>query len=344
MKTRFQKSLILILFILSTTSLFTGCNYHFSVRSEPTLKKEDAKEFTLEKTAVDTIKQIDIQTRNADIELIPSDKFYVEINYLYWEEQPEYSLEDGKLLFNDKDAFPNSYSISFNPDNQIKIYLPENAPLKDLEIDSSSGDVSLTSFVADDADVNIAYGDLTIENAAAAKMKINLASGDSSITDFQFGDLEFASSYGDSDFTDINTGTSRLPENVTFNDVRIESSSGDIMLDKLVCSSIKLRDAYGNIQCKEINSDRLDSTLSSGDFTINSSNIMDLSVEDSYGDADLGLTGSESDYSLDLSTSYGSIKVGDKKYEDQLRQDNGGDRQLSANLSSGDITIRFENK
>lgn len=344
MKINFRKILAITIFFACSVGFMTGCSYHFSFSSGPALKKEDAKEFTLEKTAAEAINCIDIQTRNADIDFISSDKFYVEINYLYWEEQPEYSLEDGRLFFSDKDAFPDSYSINFNPDNSIKVYLPVNAALTDLEIDSASGNVSLMNFVADDAEVNLAYGNLTIENAAAAKASINLASGDSKLTDFQSGNLEFASSYGDSDFTDINTGDPRLSEDITYNDVRIESSSGDIMIDKLDCNSIKLRNSYGNIRCKNINANQLDSTLSSGDITLSKSDILDLSVEDSYGDADLSMSGSEADYSLDLSTSYGGIKVGDKKYEDRLKQDHDGARQLTANLSSGDIRIHFENE
>lgn len=340
MRIGLRKSLSILLITGITLVSLTGCSYSFSINSGEVLKKEDAKEFTVEKTAADSITQIDISTRVGDVELIPSDQFYVEINYLYWDQEPEYSLKDGKLSFDDSDTIPNSYSINFDLDNTIKIYLPDNAPLKSLKIDSSSGDVALSGFVADDMDVDIAYGDLAMEKAAAADAKINLSCGDSTFNDFQSGILDFVSSYGDAYFTKINTGDSRLPSTDT--EISIKSSSGDISLDSVNSLSITLIDSYGDVSCTGIIADTLSSELSSGDFKFNNSDVKKIKVENSYGDADLGLLGEEADYAMDLNTSYGSITVGDQSYEDHFQKDTAGNRMLDASLSSGDITVKFE--
>ncbi|GEM_PF-646422 len=339
-----QKCVTITLSFILMVVFLTGCSFSFTLPSTTVLKREDAKEYIVEKTATETITKIDINTRIADVVFVPSDNFYVEINYLYWEEQPEYSLVDGKLYFNDSHALPNSYSLNYSLNNQITIYLPADAALDSLSVDTSSGDVSLLGFVAKDLKVDIAYGDLILEQAAAVKSRIDLSCGDSDITDFQTGILDFDSSYGDSDFTDINTGNLKLPTDVIFDDFSVNSSSGNITINGLTCNTVTIKDSYGDVNCTDVHADDLKSDLSSGDIDISESDLTEIRLNNSYGDAELSLLGEESDYSLNLTTSYGDIQVGDKNYDDHFKVDNDGERKLSASLSSGDITVNFDNQ
>jgi hypothetical protein len=191
------KEAAIVLFAVLIGSFFTGCGFHYDFSfSTKTLKKEDAKEFIIEKTKVDKLDKISIDTRIANVELIPSDDYYVEIDYLYWDEEPEYSAENGELYFDDSDAFPDSYSINFNLRNYIRVYLPEAAAFTDVRLDNSSGDITAEGFAADTLSVNVSYGDLTMKNASSGKCDINLSSGKSRISDFYTDDLDFKNSYG----------------------------------------------------------------------------------------------------------------------------------------------------
>ena len=344
MMKRFQKSIIVVLFLIFSISVLTGCEYSIHVGPTHVLKKEDAKKFTIKKTSEDTIKQIEINTSIADVELIPSDSYGVEINYLYWEEAPQYKLEDGKLYFNDAKCIPNSYSVNFNLNNTIKVYLPKNAPLENLEVDNSSGDVYLSSFVAHDMNVTISSGDLTLEQAAAVNAEVDLSSGDSDITDFQVGKMDITCSSGDLDFTNMNAGESLLSKDITYDDFSVDASSGDITINGLNSGSISLSDSSGDINCKGLKADRFDTELSSGGISVLRSDLGNIELDSGYGDIDLGLIGSATDYSLDLDTSSGKITVDNKDYDDHLTLDKNGDRKISAELSSGDINISFENK
>lgn len=343
MRLGIKRGVTTALFILFSGALLTGCGVHFTIGSGThMLHKEDAKEFSVEKTDVDAISLIDIQTDYAKVELIPSDSFSVEIDYLYWEDEPEYSIKDGKLKFDDSDCFPEAISINFDLENTIKVYLPSNANLDHLLVSDACGDVDLSSFVAKEMDIKVAYGDLTIEKAAAAEAEITLSCGYSKITDFQVGNLDFKNSYGDADFTNINTGDALLPANVSYDKFDISMSSGDVTMKALNCDCISIDNSYGNITCQEVISGDFDSELSSGDFEVTKSDLKDVNVDNSYGDVELDLIGSAKDYSLELSTSYGNIKVGDKSYEEEFNQDNDGAKKITADLSSGDIDINFK--
>jgi DUF4097 and DUF4098 domain-containing protein YvlB len=299
-------------------------------------------DFNIEKSVVDPITQIVIHTGMAEVELIPADDFYVEIDFMYWEEEPEYSLKDGKLYFDDSDAFPNSYSINFNLDNSIKIYLPEDADLSSLVINNSSGDVSLAGFAAEDMTVTVSYGNFTMKEAAAAEADITLSSGSSKISDFQVGEMDFTNSYGNAKFTNINTGNPLMTEDVTYDSINITMSSGNVNILGLNSSSVDISNSYGDVTCEEVVADEFEAGLSSGNFELLQSDINDIDVKDSYGDVTLNLAGPASDYALDLNTSYGKIKVGDKSYEEHLIVENDGTRTILADLSSGDVKVSFK--
>jgi len=310
--------------------------------STNTLKRADGIEFTVDKEVVDSITKIDINTGMAEVELIASDNFYVEINYIYWEEAPKYSLKDGILTFDDSDCFPNSYSINFNLDNTIKIYLPEAAALTKLNIENSSGDVILAGFTTEYMNVKVSYGNFTMKEAAAAEADITLSSGNSRMTDFQVGRLDFTNSYGNAKFTNINTGAALLPDGVTYEEFKLTMSSGNVNINCLTSSSIGIRNSYGDVTCKEVTADEFDLDLSSGRLVVDKADLQNIDVNNSYGDVTLNLIGSEKDYSYDLSTSYGKINVGNSSYDDHLSKDNDGSRSVNADLSSGDVEINFQ--
>jgi DUF4097 and DUF4098 domain-containing protein YvlB len=119
-------------------------------------------------------------------------------------------------------------------------------------------------------------------------------------------------------------------------------SSGEADINGLKTNSIDISNSYGNITCKNIIAEESDFELSSGNLDISDADLQKADINNSYGNVTLSLLGTESDYSLDLSTSYGRIKVGTKSYEESLNVDNGGTRDISARLSSGDIKIRFK--
>ena len=341
MKKYLQRLIVTLLFILVSGMLFTGCGLRYVVGTNY-INKADAKEFKVEKAVVDPITSIEVHTGTSEVELIESDNYYVEIDYLYWEEEPEYTVKDGRLYFDDSNAFPNSYSINFNLHNTIRIYLPEAAALKDLSIQNASGDVSIAGFVANDVEVTVSYGDFTMKNAAASDADITLSSGTSKISDVQIGKLDFTNSYGNATFTNINTGDSKLPEGVAYDRLDLTMSSGDVDINNLQVGSIDINNSYGDITCKEVIAEEFTADLDSGNFDLSKADLRVLDINNSYGDITLDLLGPEEDYSMDLRTSYGKIKVGNSNYDENYSKDSNGARSLNADLSSGDIIVTFK--
>jgi DUF4097 and DUF4098 domain-containing protein YvlB len=307
------------------------------------LKLSEAKEFTVEKSAVEPLNEIQINTRLADIEILPGDDYYVEINYFYWEDEPEYSLEDGILTFDDEDSIPESYSISFNLHNTIKVYLPKEALVERIDADTSSGDILAQGFTAMNALLDTSYGGLTVEDAAAVNASFTLSSGNSKVKNFTAGELNYTNSYGSAEFNNVNTGDILLPDNTSYENFHATLSSGSCNITGMNFKSMDITNSYGNITCEDITAEELDMSLSSGNLEVSKADLKNADVSNSYGDVTMFLIGTEEDYRLDVGTSYGDVTVGNDTFDGHLQRENDGSREIKADLSSGNIKITFQN-
>lgn len=180
-----------------------------------------------------------------------------------------------------------------------------------------------------------------MKQAAATEAEISLSSGSSKISDFQTSNLEFSNSYGDSTFTNINTGEKLFLTDMNYEDVNISMSSGKLKITNLKISNVDISNSYGDVILDKVIADKLRSSLSSGNLDISEADLKKIDLDNSYGDVTLELIGSDTDYSLDLNTSYGEIRIGNNKYEDHYDTNYEGPRKINADLSNGDIRIRF---
>jgi DUF4097 and DUF4098 domain-containing protein YvlB len=342
---KYLRHILILTSFLITVSLLSACGFSYRYRhhySTNRLDRDDAIQFEIKKTEVEPITKVDILCRTADVELIPSDKFFVEIDYLYWDQEPEYSLQNGIFYFNDSKSLPNNYSINFNLHNIVRIYLPQNSSFQRINIENASGEVSVAGFIAEKLDITVSYGDLSIKKAAAIDAEVTLSSGTSKISDFEVGKLDYRNAYGNAHFTDINTASSVLPEDSTHDQFQVTMSSGDVKIDGLNCKNIGLSNSFGDITCDKITAEDLDLELSSGRAEINGADILSTDINNSFGDVDITMVGEATDYNLDLDTFSGKIKVDGKSYDNHLRLNNNADRNLTAKINSGDIKVDFE--
>lgn len=342
MKQYIRQRIILIALLLTACTVLCGCGFSYVINSANQLERADAKEFNLDKTEVPSITRIEIHTRIADVEFIQADSFAVEINYLYWDREPDYELKDGELYFDDSDSFPESYSINFNLHNTIRVYLPKDSAMEYVSIKNASGDVDITGFVTEDLDVTVSYGNFTMQEAGASDADITLSSGTSKISDFNAGTLDFINSYGNARFTNINSVNFSLPGGSAAEEVKISMSSGSVDIDGMYAQDVDIRNSYGDVTCDRIQADTAEFNLSSGDLLLKHGSIERTEVKNSYGDVTMRLPGPASDYALDLDTSYGKLKVDGDNYEEHVERSGNGSKSIKANLSSGDVIVDFE--
>lgn len=161
-----------------------------------------------------------------------------------------------------------------------------------------------------DLDLDASSGDITV-NGVNIEGRIDLSSGSMQIRDTESKDLELSASSGH-----INL------ENADLKELSLDVSSGDINLKSCKIDKIKGDSSSGEMTFDDIKADKIDLNSSSGDIVLN-------------------IRGDEEDYSFDIDTSSGDIKIGDKKMEDRYESGSNKSKSIKTETSSGDVNISF---
>ena len=163
----------------------------------------------------------------------------------------------------------------------------------------------------EDLDLVVSSGDITI-NGINIDGRIDLSSGDININDSEGKDLEITTSSGCITIA-----------NAEYKKLRFDVSSGDVKITDSGIDKLKGESSSGYQTFDGLKTDEIDLRASSGDIT-------------------LTIDGDEDDYSFDIDTSSGDIKVGDKKMEDDYESGDGKKGSIKIDTSSGNVTVNFK--
>lgn len=138
-----------------------------------------------------------------------------------------------------------------------------------------------------------------------------------------------------------------VPKGTALENINIHSSMGDVTLDTINCTYVNIDQDMGDIDIREskVNGDvEVDNRM--GDIKFAGQVLGNMKVDDAMGDIKLLLNGSEAEYSYDLSTSMGDIKINGESSSDGVggREKGGANSaayHIEASDSMGDIKLEF---
>lgn len=162
-----------------------------------------------------------------------------------------------------------------------------------------------------DLDLEASSADITV-NGVSIEGSIDVSSGDVSINRTKGEDLKLTSSSGHIDLA-----------NAEYEKLNVEVSSGDISF-------------------KDCGIDELECSSSSGEMTFDDLDADNIDVKASSGDIVLNIIGKEDDYSYDIDTSSGNIKIGSRKLDGDYQTEDDKSKSIKAETSSGNVTISFK--
>ncbi len=257
------------------------------------------------KMEVEPFTEFDIKLKDADLEIIPSDGYYLqyELNDL---KAPVYGAEDGVFTFlqgkNQEKSFNGqSYYLWIGKEGLgwkeeqkkecVKLYLPKDAVIERATVWEDDGDLTAGAIHMKDLDVNLGYGgNFTLDSWEGDALDVYLKSGDFQVN----GGLHGAQS------------------------CRIESS-------------------HGNFAGGELTAPEASVTLENGSMSLGkAARDMVLTAEVQYG-VTLGLEGKLDDYNFFLEAQRGELQVPWAENELIFRDDSTGresvNRQDNAELA-----------
>ncbi|ATP39883.1 hypothetical protein CSE16_07340 [Solibacillus sp. R5-41] len=232
------------------------------------------KTFVSQSYELDKFTKINISNEHSDIEILPSDRFSLEIS-AFETSDVTYVVKADTLTVKSRNKNENAMTIGLGPfkSPSIKIYVPKDVLLSNITVDSSFGDVNLQQLNYEQLNLDVRHGDISFNNIEAGYTEINNAFGDLTLHQFSSDSLVIESEHGDIDVTgELNGKTT------------ISSSFGDVglrLLNKKSDLGFVLSTFFGDLTVNDKDSGTKLSQLHEGN------NQLEVSL--SHGDLELSL-------------------------------------------------------
>ncbi|WP_102273117.1 DUF4097 family beta strand repeat-containing protein [Cytobacillus massiliigabonensis] len=276
------------------------------------IKKEDRinEEFSLP-----SFKNMKVDFKDADIEIIPSNEYKLEIERLKWTEVKHEVVNDTLVLTGEHQKSDSIFlmNLSFKniPKPFIKIYVPKDAKFSDISLVNKFGDIRLVEMAVD-------------------KMDINANDGDIEIKDFQSNELTIENGFGD--ITGSNVKTAKL---------QVEMNDGDAVFKELEAASADVNNKFGDITFRELTSQGLTMKSNDGDIEIQGKLLGNSVIHSSFGDIDLKLSNKESELSYSIRNQFGDISINDNHFEAKATNKANTENKLDIVSNDGDVQVDF---
>ena len=235
-------------------------------------------DYVLERTQTGTLSRLELDLKNADLQIASGEEWTVEYVLDGWYSEPVYSVENGTLTLQEGSYVDRGdYRISFGFGGSdwmyagekvarspyVKITIPENARLDSVNICSGSGKVSIEKNLRADT-VSIDTGD---------------------------GDVRLDGWTGDT--------------------LRVENEYGELVAGTLNGEKVNIYGENGPLQIGLLKTDTTVIEAEYGDVDADVDGPQNLEVRSSDGEVRLGLSGTMEDYGVSLYSEYGTIRVPD---------------------------------
>ena len=272
--------------LLVVVGVLTGAQrgVYFDKGGIKVLKSGD--EFEYEKSDIENVKDIDIDINNARVEFKASqnDKFGIKISLCDNSAEPYINIDNGKISVEQKSRFY-VFNISFdlwdlfsNKTNVITVYIPKNAKLDSVCVDTSNGAIDIQQdFNTDTLEICTSNGKITVNGVTCSK-KTELKTSNGAIdcngkfnTDTYFktsnGRIDASGSYKGKTYIKTSNGAIEFStsESEKSYNIDADTSNGSIRVN-----GIKVDDDYRQIQTDAAN--KLEVDTSNGSVTMNFGN------------------------------------------------------------------------
>ncbi len=260
-------------------------------------------------------------------------------------------------------------SSPWQRDEYLTVYLPQDAVLKDVTLQSESGSVSGSSITADSLKLTAEFGNVTLDGITCADAYIQMESGGLELTGYSNGNLTVKNDFGNSVLKDISAkdmtaevesgnfsaentsadnltltqefGMASLTNAAIAKAATVTSESGDIELNGFSANTLSLDNSFGSVSAKDVTADTCTFQLESGDCKIDEFDTRDTTVESQYGNVTFTLTNPILGYFLDLDTEFGEIKINREKMGEKYKTLDAktSEQKLVIKCESGTITL-----
>ncbi|WP_324825887.1 DUF4097 family beta strand repeat-containing protein [Sinanaerobacter sp. ZZT-01] len=123
--------------------------------------------------------------------------------------------------------------------------------------------------------------------------------------------------------------------------LQIRAETGDVNLANGSADRAELELDLGKLTTNEWNTKGLVAELSSGEANLEGRFLGEINVDCELGSITLGVTGKEEEYSYELETELGSIRLNGDKIDNKTNKTNAVENKINLKTNAGDINLNF---
>ncbi len=277
--------------------------------------------------SADNIKNLTIESKSDDVEIIPSTDGKIGFDY-YESKHKKYIINQQGTTLEIKQDIKPYYSLHFidfqfgrfksQMPRKLTVYLPEGINFEQFKLKDSYGDVkTYTVISAKNGEFNIDCGDIDMNDQNFENLKIDMDYGSAIVNNLACDNLTFENDNG----------------NITFDGLNAKQADFSLDYGKLSLSNATVQDAVtvengnGNVNFNNIKSGKTDILLRYGDANINGLDSDNFNIMDSNGDIKVsGLVGNSE---CVVKNSYGDIDIEDSELKKSDVRANNGEINIS---------------
>ena len=277
-----------------------------------------------------SFRNVNVDVGFSDVEFVSSNAFGIEINS--GNAEFNWSLENDTLSITIIRRSGVHMSFNFLPimRDYVKIFVPPDAMLDTVTVQTRSGDVRIGGIQAASVEVNSSTGDIRLNDISSDYLQVGSSSGDI-----------IGSSINAKDFIcNARTGDGRL-QAINAERFSAERTSGDLTITGGELNMVSITVRTGDITLNGITSSGLNVQATSGDIRLSGDFSGESIIQARTGDVRVSTSRERDDYSFDLSARSGTIRFDGERLRGDIKSSPIQENHIDITTTSGDINVSF---
>lgn len=257
--------------LLALVGYFSGGKWSFVLTDEG-IQLPESNKLVNNSYKLDDFTNLNVINHYGDVEIVTSDRYALETNVMK-DDDVTYSMKDNTLTVETKVKKKNGFQFGFGSFGtpSIKIYVPSDAKLKTVALNSNFGDTTIRGLNYQELSLIEDFGDILFKDTTGDKTEITQSFGDMKLQQFSSNGFVVESEHGDinidgtlngqstitSDFGDATLHLQNKKNELGF---ELQTDFGDLIVDN--------EDRNSKVSQSYIGENQLKATISHGDLQL----------------------------------------------------------------------------
>lgn len=330
--------LLIVGLVLMAVGFFCGAKVSVYVTSQGVILEDGSLNQRTE-NQLEPFQNLDIQLENAELRLIPSDHYGIDMCYYNKQYNPQFLLKDGTLTVRDnrQEDRDGSGWVLMNIDllwnsrrNTVDIYYDASQKLEKVEINDGTGTVWIDGLQAGELTLDNDIGDITVKNMELGRLTLHQDIGLLIMKNNRI------------DHTELNKNTGELSvDQLIGQELKAEVEIGGMNFTACELEHAELDCALGDAAMRQWSSNGLKVTSGNGSVDIQGHLGGENRIDSNLGDVDIETDMPDAQYSLDIQTALGTITVDGAESAGNIARKADTGHSITVYAAAGNVDLSF---